>query len=392
MQTSRNNAEFGIGHNPISLGGSDYTSYFTWQPDIEPETPALAEYKKNYFMPDNSTYDQDAITLLLSDIDFINATKAVVPTIYPGEPFGYHTLYQNIRINNTVIARLLIDEIVSPFTDADFGLCTILGNYFQKALQRFVTREFYASHEMDQVLIGLLSHKLLPEDKIQKALQGQRWEMDDIYICMTAKMLVRSGGQNALSSVALNLSNIFGNECYTLKDDHLIMFFNLTKASITVEQLQRRLLPALRDSMLSAAFSSPFRDFKNIYYYYCQCLSIWRIGHQKDPTKWYFLYKDYALDYLLEKSTDKTIPSVHMPPGLQKLMDYDAENQTSYTDLLRIYLECERNIAQTARITYQHRNTVIYRLNKIEEITGTNLNNPRERLMYQLSYYLLERM
>lgn len=342
MQTSRNNAEFGIGHNPISLGGSDYTSYFTWQPDIEPETPALAEYKKNYFMPDNSTYDQDAITLLLSDIDFINATKAVVPTIYPGEPFGYHTLYQNIRINNTVTARLLIDEIVSPFTEADFGLCTILGNYFQKALQRFVTREFYASHEMDQVLIGLLSHKLLPEDKIQKALQGQRWEMDDIYICMTAKMLVRSGGQNALSSVALNLSNIFGNECYTLKD--------------------------------------------------CQCLSIWRIGHQKDPTKWYFLYKDYALDYLLEKSTDKTIPSVHMPPGLQKLMDYDAENQTSYTDLLRIYLECERNIAQTARITYQHRNTVIYRLNKIEEITGTNLNNPRERLMYQLSYYLLERM
>ena len=37
---------------------------------------------------------------------------------------------------------------------------------------------------------------------------------------------------------------------------------------------------------------------------------------------------------------------------------------------------------------FTHRNTVIYRMNKIKELLGTNLEETEERIPYQIAYYI----
>ncbi|MCC8162191.1 MAG: helix-turn-helix domain-containing protein [Lachnospiraceae bacterium] len=50
----------------------------------------------------------------------------------------------------------------------------------------------------------------------------------------------------------------------------------------------------------------------------------------------------------------------------------------------------ERNATQTARDLFIHRSTLLYRLERIQKLTEVNLDDPKERLVLRVSYYILE--
>lgn len=60
---------------------------------------------------------------------------------------------------------------------------------------------------------------------------------------------------------------------------------------------------------------------------------------------------------------------------LQPLEDYDNINSTHYMDFLRVYLNNDANIANTSRQLFIHRNTAMYRLDKIEKILGRSISS-----------------
>ena len=61
---------------------------------------------------------------------------------------------------------------------------------------------------------------------------------------------------------------------------------------------------------------------------------------------------------------------------LDVLIEYDKCNNSDMLDTLRIYLEAYRNISKTANTLVIHRNTLLYRITKIEEILGRDLGDP----------------
>ncbi len=61
---------------------------------------------------------------------------------------------------------------------------------------------------------------------------------------------------------------------------------------------------------------------------------------------------------------------------LDVLIEYDKCNNSDMLDTLRIYLEAYRNISKTAKTLVIHRNTLLYRITKIEEILGRDLGDP----------------
>jgi purine catabolism regulator len=55
---------------------------------------------------------------------------------------------------------------------------------------------------------------------------------------------------------------------------------------------------------------------------------------------------------------------------------------------LEVYFERNGNLKKTAHALYIHRNTLIYRLERIHEITGLDLDNPETRLAMQLTLHI----
>ena len=55
---------------------------------------------------------------------------------------------------------------------------------------------------------------------------------------------------------------------------------------------------------------------------------------------------------------------------IEPLIQYDEINGTGYVDFLKVHFETGGNIQKTAGRLYLHRNSVIYKIHKIEEILG----------------------
>ncbi|MBU3113226.1 PucR family transcriptional regulator [Clostridium lacusfryxellense] len=68
---------------------------------------------------------------------------------------------------------------------------------------------------------------------------------------------------------------------------------------------------------------------------------------------------------------------------LYKLEKYDLKNSSNLLETLEIYLEQQKNIGLAAECLYIHRNTMKYRINRIEEILGCNLKD--DNIIFQIT-------
>ncbi|MGI5915376.1 MAG: helix-turn-helix domain-containing protein [Anaerolineae bacterium] len=70
---------------------------------------------------------------------------------------------------------------------------------------------------------------------------------------------------------------------------------------------------------------------------------------------------------------------------LGALVLYDREHNTDLVHTLKVFFDENANVSQTARALYVHRNTLNYRLQRIIEIIGLDLNDAEARLTLQLA-------
>ena len=79
-------------------------------------------------------------------------------------------------------------------------------------------------------------------------------------------------------------------------------------------------------------------------------------------------------------------------PSLISLVMDDKRTGGNLTDVLYEYLRCERNAALAAKRLFIHRNTMLYKIRKIEDLIGQSLDEPslRERMLF--SYRVLDYM
>ena len=56
----------------------------------------------------------------------------------------------------------------------------------------------------------------------------------------------------------------------------------------------------------------------------------------------------------------------------------DEEKNTEFYDTLKTYFLCGHNAVETANILHIHRNTLIYRLKKIRELTGMDIEDVKK--------------
>jgi DNA-binding PucR family transcriptional regulator len=77
-------------------------------------------------------------------------------------------------------------------------------------------------------------------------------------------------------------------------------------------------------------------------------------------------------------------------PALQRLIDHDARHHTDYVGTLAAYLACMGRLPATAARLTIHRNTLDYRMKRIQALAGESLDDPNNRLALELGIRLLE--
>ena len=88
--------------------------------------------------------------------------------------------------------------------------------------------------------------------------------------------------------------------------------------------------------------------------------------------------------------TDDIISLVH--PAIIQITRYDRQHNNNLRDILYSYLKNDRNLIKTAADTYMHRNTIINKINRVQELVNLDLEDDelRQRLLFScqiIRYY-----
>lgn len=99
-------------------------------------------------------------------------------------------------------------------------------------------------------------------------------------------------------------------------------------------------------------------------------------------------YQDLGIYKLLMDIENKEVLEEYYGETIQKLVEYDKLNQTNYCEVLQCYLDNSGSVKETAEAMFVHRNTINYKINKIEEMLNCDLSELETRLRYSIAFML----
>jgi purine catabolism regulator len=142
------------------------------------------------------------------------------------------------------------------------------------------------------------------------------------------------------------------------------------------------------DSRLIGGMSGPAETLSDWPRVYREALQAMDVGERLGLASQIVEFNSLGVYQLLCELED--IPSVQSFTGqiIGPLVRYDKDHRGSLVQTLEAYFNHHGNISQTAESLFVHRNTLLYRMDRIQELTEQDLNNADMRLALHLSLKL----
>lgn len=101
-------------------------------------------------------------------------------------------------------------------------------------------------------------------------------------------------------------------------------------------------------------------------------------------------YKDIGVLSLIFDSSSKDELKRKTLKRLAPVLEYDRTHAASLIDTLFHYIRTGGSLSETAKLTFTHRNTAGYRMNKLRELCQTDFSDTEERFNYLTAIYILK--
>jgi PucR family transcriptional regulator, purine catabolism regulatory protein len=96
-------------------------------------------------------------------------------------------------------------------------------------------------------------------------------------------------------------------------------------------------------------------------------------------------YGDLGLYRVLHALHDSPELRTFYEQTLGPLVEYDRRTGQNWIETLEAFFACHGNLSQTALRLQLHRNALLYRIGRIQEIGGVDLEDPECRLSLQVA-------
>ncbi len=175
----------------------------------------------------------------------------------------------------------------------------------------------------------------------------------------------------------------------TREGDKLIIYLEIQHqteheyATDFLDHVDRRMRHLIPEISITWGIGRRIATFKHYHESYQQANRSLKIGRSKGTRRtWYEQTKlDRVLLQLLEKEEMREIVLETIEP----LVHYDEERQMDLIGTFIAFNQFRGNVSQTARSLNLHRQSLLYRLRKIEALTRLSLNNPEHLFLLDLS-------
>jgi purine catabolism regulator len=166
---------------------------------------------------------------------------------------------------------------------------------------------------------------------------------------------------------------------------HVLAFCALD-ASVSEGRMRNWLQETIRNqSHCTAGVSRIVKDVAGLRTAVYQAIDAWNLGQRIEGRASPHFYEELGLYRLLTGIRARDELKRFYEETLGALTRYDATHGTDLVHTLQVFFEQNANASQTSRALFVHRNTLNYRLQRIMEISGLDLNDAEARLALQLA-------
>lgn len=240
------------------------------------------------------------------------------------------------------------------------------------------TQHIDSRRNMSGLFLDIMSDAIINWGTAQKRLQAFNWMASDTKYLYVFHSTINSSQHFILDSFLKRL----GDNGFTFYyEDTLCYIANSSLENIN--DLEEKLIPLLVDCNFNAGKSQPFQGLDELKTHY----NIAKIA-SAHPTSGFCGITDYA-DALVPYSINllsSVAPFGLKHPAIDTLCEYDQKHNSDFAETLRVFIELERNYTDTAKALNIHRSTLIYRIERITEMTGLDLDNANIRFHLLLSF------
>lgn len=121
---------------------------------------------------------------------------------------------------------------------------------------------------------------------------------------------------------------------------------------------------------------------------YRQAKNIQKLQLKNKIDKSLIFYSEMGIYKLLMNIENEDILNEYYEHSIKPLREYDEKNNSDLTTVLRSYLKNNGSVKETADELFIHRNTVNYKINKIEEILNIDLSSLDARVQLMVGFML----
>lgn len=135
--------------------------------------------------------------------------------------------------------------------------------------------------------------------------------------------------------------------------------------------------------------STPFSQIEYLKQHVEEAHDAFKIGRSLDPDSRSFKFEEYGIYVMFQNIAKKDSLERYLHSAIKELLAFDQDNDSVFLLTLYTYLRCNCSIKDTAEALYLHRNSVLYRLHRIEDLCHIDLDDTDTCFRLRMSFEML---
>lgn len=332
----------------------------------------------------------------LSDYGVVaQLAQSSTPIVVEQPALEHRWLTGALQSRNEFIGSISVLEYYQPYEDGDLEFVQALCECFSYLIVNSSGLNYLAHPHYELLLADLFNGRYYPPSVITSILNN----LDGNQIPVLYVMVVRSDVE--FNQYTLLPNNLFPTK-ELLENSHreikgvvlkdkiaLLMSLNAKKSPRSYRQIMASILEVLEQYQFSAGVSRPFSDISRVHEHYLEAARTLELATRLNKPDRIVYYNDFALDDMFDNVSEKFDLSRFYDHNLIKILDYDQAYQTNYLRDVYILIMTGNNLREAAALLNIHRNTLNYRIHKIEELFEISLVDPETAFRLNISLRMM---
>lgn len=340
----------------------------------------------------------------------INEIKKSIKRIYHLDHMEIKCRILPVAVSKDIFGYIIVWQTVRELTEFDYIILEQASTVM--ALERIKAKEIenVKLKIRQDFFDDLLSGKITSEETLQTLCDLHGLNPSHMYYCLvidinpqtvsqeedliTKKYKMEKIAKKAVEVVYQYAYKMHGEVTSFYRNNRIIVLVgqnnerpvtSIATKKEFAKELHQLLNQQFDETTFLVGIGQQYRKINSLHKSFSEANEVIRLMQQVNEKNEVSHFEDYSVYHLLDSNIKDVALEDFFEKTLGDVLNHDQVHNTSYMATLENYFINNLNLSETAKAMFLHRNTLIYRIEKIKEILHSDLKHSEELLKIQIA-------